>query len=152
MMMGPLYTCPVCCYPALDEPPVNHAICPCCGTHFAYDDANTAHAVLRRDWLDAGACWFDDYDPCPREGLSMITAYIEAAMALAQYTTLRAHPGDPYYGEIPACPGVLAIGATPDACREELQSVLESWLLVRFWQRLPIPVLDGIGLDLNPPT
>ncbi len=53
-----------------------------------------------------------------------------------------------FYGEIPGFQGVWANAATLEACREELQSALEDWMLVRISDRLPLPVLDGI--DLNP--
>jgi predicted RNase H-like HicB family nuclease len=33
-----------------------------------------------------------------------------------------------FYGEIPELPGVWATGPTIDACREELQEVLEEWV------------------------
>jgi Cysteine-rich CPCC len=52
------YTCPVCGYPDLDEKPINHEICPSCGTQFGYDDYLRPHADLRQEWLDSGANWF----------------------------------------------------------------------------------------------
>lgn len=80
-----------------------------------------------------------------------LSAYIRAAMQRAHYEIID-QPGDPYYGSIPDCPGVLAVGPTLEACRDELQSVLESWLLLRFWRKLPIPVIDGIDLNEPPVT
>jgi predicted RNase H-like HicB family nuclease len=35
-----------------------------------------------------------------------------------------------FYGEIPTIPGVWASAKTLEACREELESVLEGWVLV----------------------
>ena len=52
------YQCPVCGYSLLQERPVNHAICPCCGTEFDYDDATKTHRQIRNEWLRAGAPWF----------------------------------------------------------------------------------------------
>lgn len=59
------YTCPVCGYPGLDDPPENHVICPCCGTQFDYDDdAPTErgrlrrHAGLRSEWITSGMSWW----------------------------------------------------------------------------------------------
>src|SRR5258708_32405118 len=52
------YFCPVCGFDGLSEPPVNHAICPSCGTEFDYDDISVSHAQLRDFWLGQGAPWF----------------------------------------------------------------------------------------------
>ena len=52
------YICPVCGYGRLTEPPENHAICPSCGTHFAYHDMGSSHAFLHQEWVSAGCPWF----------------------------------------------------------------------------------------------
>ncbi len=56
-----LYTCPVCGFAAMTDPPTDHEICEGCGTHFDYDDCNTSHTELREKWI-AGGCiwWFGD--------------------------------------------------------------------------------------------
>ena len=36
----------------------------------------------------------------------------------------------PFYGFIPECPGVWAAGETLEGCRQELQSVLEDWIVL----------------------
>jgi hypothetical protein len=57
------YTCPVCGFPGLSEPPydaqgcASFEICPSCGTEFGYDDARRSHDDLRAAWLAAGAPW-----------------------------------------------------------------------------------------------
>jgi predicted RNase H-like HicB family nuclease len=76
----------------------------------------------------------------------MLTNYIQAAMRQAKYEILSDNRS--FYGEIPGFGGVWANAPTLEACREELQSALEDWLLVRIADHLPIPVVDGI--DLNP--
>ena len=48
-----------------------------------------------------------------------------------------------FYGEIPAIPGVWANARTLEACREELESVLEGWVLVSIAAHSPIPDIDG---------
>lgn len=53
-----MYTCPVCAYPKLPEPPRNFSICPSCGTEFGYDDAKVSHTELRHRWIAANAPWF----------------------------------------------------------------------------------------------
>jgi predicted RNase H-like HicB family nuclease len=67
----------------------------------------------------------------------MLLEYIHAAMTKAEYEIL---PDDgTYYGRIPGFKGVWANASTLERCREELQSVLEDWILVgiRFGDRLP---------------
>lgn len=55
--MSETFTCPVCGNNQLSEPPTDHSICPCCGTHFAYDDATLEHSVLTARWIESGAKW-----------------------------------------------------------------------------------------------
>ena len=74
----------------------------------------------------------------------MLTAYIRAAMGHAHYEILEDNEG--FYGEIPDFQGVWANEGTLEACREELQSALEDWILFRISQKLTLPVVDGIEL------
>ncbi len=53
----------------------------------------------------------------------MLTEYIRAAMRLAHYEILE--DDGSFYGEIPGIPGVYANATTLEACRDELQEVLE---------------------------
>lgn len=59
------YTCPVCAFGELPEPPANYSICPCCGTEFGLDDFSVGHDVLRERWIASGAHWFatDEWPP-----------------------------------------------------------------------------------------
>ena len=67
----------------------------------------------------------------------MLTDYIAAAMRHAHYEIL---PDDStFYGEIPGLAGVYANTETLEGCREELQEVLEEWLVLRLAKGLPIP-------------
>lgn len=79
----------------------------------------------------------------------MITAYIRAAMHAAKYELLPDDEG--YYGWIPPLEGVWANSETLEACREELQDVLEAWVLLGLQQGHVLPVLhSGEGMvDLN---
>jgi hypothetical protein len=52
------FTCPVCFYDKLHEPPRDYNICECCGTEFGNDDEENSHEVLRQRWISAGAKWF----------------------------------------------------------------------------------------------
>src|SRR5580700_7226562 len=63
--MNKRYYCPVCGYDQLVEPPVNHSICSCCGTHFVYHDVGHSWVELREQWLLKGAPWFSHAVPRP---------------------------------------------------------------------------------------
>lgn len=77
----------------------------------------------------------------------MLTNYIRAAMRRAKYEIL---PSDgSIYGEIPGFEGVYANTDTLEACREELEEVLEEWILLRVSRHLPLPVIDGIELAIK---
>jgi predicted RNase H-like HicB family nuclease len=76
----------------------------------------------------------------------MLIAYIQAAMRLAHYEILE--DDGSFYGEIPGFQGVWANERTLEACREELQSVLEDWIIVGLRLGHTLPVADG--LDINP--
>lgn len=78
----------------------------------------------------------------------MLTDYIQAAMRRAHYELLENDEG--FYGEIPDLQGVWANADTLEACREELQSALEDWILVGIWLGHTIPPINGI--DINRPA
>lgn len=71
----------------------------------------------------------------------MLTAYIQAAMRQAHYEMID--DAKPFYGSIPLCKGVWATGKTLEDCREELQSVLEDWIVLGLRLSHPIPVIEG---------
>jgi predicted RNase H-like HicB family nuclease len=75
----------------------------------------------------------------------MLTEYMSAAMATARYELLGG--GEGFYGEIPGFQGLYANADTLEACREELASTLEDWLLFRISRHLPIPTLGGPGIS-----
>jgi len=77
----------------------------------------------------------------------MLTRYIRAAMHRATYEIL---PDDgSFYGEIPGFDGVYANTKTLETCREELEEVLEKWMLLRVSKHLPLPVVNGIELAVK---
>ena len=77
----------------------------------------------------------------------MLTHYIQAAMHRAKYEIL---PDDgTFYGEIPGFDGVYANAVTLEACREELEEVLEEWVLFRVSRNFPLPAVDGIELTIK---
>lgn len=77
----------------------------------------------------------------------MLSHYIHAAMHRATYDILS--DDNSFYGEIPSFQGVWANSPTLEACREELQSALEDWILVRVADHLPLPEVDGIELVIK---
>lgn len=62
-----MYTCPVCGYDQLEDPPTDYNICECCGTEFGYHDARRSHAELRQRWITAGMPWWDRRVPPPAD-------------------------------------------------------------------------------------
>ena len=76
----------------------------------------------------------------------MLTACVHAALALAHYELLEDDEG--IYGSVEALPDVWASAETLEACRAELQEVIEDWLLVRLRRGAEVPVIDGIDLNL----
>lgn len=80
----------------------------------------------------------------------MLTEYIRAAMRKARYEIL---PDDKtYYGDIPGFQGVYANADTLEACREELEEVLEEWIFLRVSRNLPLPVVNGLKLKVKEPA
>jgi len=69
------YTCPVCGYNKLNEPPYDvhnspsYEICPSCGTEFGFDDFATSIPNLRQKWIENGMEFWnasakpDDWNP-----------------------------------------------------------------------------------------
>jgi predicted RNase H-like HicB family nuclease len=76
----------------------------------------------------------------------MLTSYIRAAMRRARYEIVE--DDGTFYGEIPELPGVWANAKTLEACREELESVLEGWLLLNVADHSPIPEIDGNRIEI----
>ncbi len=54
-----------------------------------------------------------------------------------------------FYGSIPGFNGVWANEPTLDACRQELQDVLEDWILLGVSSNHELPVVDGIELKYS---
>lgn len=66
----------------------------------------------------------------------MITDYIDKKLKEARYKLLQ---DGSYFGEIPGLKGVWASAKNLEACRKDLQEVLEDWLLlkVKTGERIP---------------
>ena len=77
----------------------------------------------------------------------MLSNYLRAAMRRARYEILA--DDDSFYGEIPGFDGAYANAPTLEGCREELEGVLEEWILFRVSRNLPLPVVDGMELTIK---
>jgi len=77
----------------------------------------------------------------------MLTNYIRASMRLAKYEILS--DDGTFYGEIPGFDGIYANADTLEACRDELEEVLEEWILFRISRNLSLPIVDGIELIIK---
>jgi predicted RNase H-like HicB family nuclease len=72
---------------------------------------------------------------------AMLTGYIRAAMRKAHYEILS--DDGSFYGEIEGFQGVYANADTLEACRDELEEVLEEWILLRVSRQLDLPAATG---------
>ena len=77
----------------------------------------------------------------------MLMKYIQSALRQAKYEILD--DDGSFYGEIPACNGVYANATTLEECREQLEEVLEEWILFSVYKNLELPVIDGIELRIK---
>ncbi len=67
------YSCPVCGWSELNEPPRNNAgnasfeICPCCGFEFGFDDDDQGltYEQARVRWIAGGMRWWSRGQPAP---------------------------------------------------------------------------------------
>jgi len=78
---------------------------------------------------------------------AMLTSYLRAALRKAKYEILA--DDATFYGEVPGFQGVYANAPTLEGCREELEEVLEEWILFRVSKNLPLPVVDGMALEIK---
>ena len=74
----------------------------------------------------------------------MLTDYLRAAKAKAHYEILS--DDGSFYGEISELSGVYANSETLEGCREELQDVLEGWILLRVARGLSVPPIGDVAL------
>ena len=80
----------------------------------------------------------------------MLTEYIRAAMRLARYEILE--DDGSFYGEIPGFDGVWANAGALEDCRNELEEVLEGWIVLSLSHNLPLPTVGGISLEVTSTT
>ena len=75
----------------------------------------------------------------------MLTQCIQAALRHAKYELME---NGRFFAKIPDCPGFWAEGPTLEECREELQSALEDWIMIKLRHGDRFEGLQGA--DINP--
>ncbi len=78
--------------------------------------------------------------------VEVLTRYLRAALHRAKYKVLE---DGSFFGEIPGFDGVWANAGALEPCREELEEVLEEWILFRVSRQLPLPTVDNIELKIR---
>jgi len=76
----------------------------------------------------------------------MLYEYIQKALKKAQYKILDSGT---WFAEIPAFEGVWANAKSVEECRQELQEVLEEWLLLKIRDGDPIPEIEGVEIKIK---
>ncbi len=76
----------------------------------------------------------------------MIRHYVEAALHRARYTQIE---DGAYCAEVRGLKGVIATGDTLEACRAQLEEVIEEWILVRVARGLAVPALGSARIRIR---
>lgn len=73
----------------------------------------------------------------------MLSEYTRSARRRATYEILS---DSTFYGKIPGLQGVYANAGALEACCEQLQEILEGWIVLSLRLGHSLPVIDGIDL------
>ena len=76
----------------------------------------------------------------------MLFEYVQKAIERAAYKKLE---DGTWYAEIPGFSGVWSNGKNVEACRKELWSVLEEWLILKLRDGDAIPKINGVTLRIK---
>lgn len=76
----------------------------------------------------------------------MITKYIQAAMSKVKWEIT---PDNSFFASIPDLPGVYAQNTKLDTCLQELQEVLEEWIVLGIANHVLLPVIDGVEIKIK---
>lgn len=79
----------------------------------------------------------------------MLFEYIQGALEKAEYKKLE---NGTWFAEIPGFEGVWANRETVEECRRELVEVLEEWLILKFRDRDPLPIINDIDINIREPV
>ena len=76
----------------------------------------------------------------------MLQKYIQSALKNSIYKMLD---DGTWFVEIPGFEGVWANSNTVENCRMELIEVLEEWLILKLKDDDPVPVVNGIDINIR---
>ncbi len=74
----------------------------------------------------------------------MLTEYIRAAMHEARYELME---DSRFFAAISSCEGLWADGDTFEGTREQLQEILEDWILIKARHGDSFPVIAGVNIN-----
>ena len=77
----------------------------------------------------------------------VLSDYLKAGLSRASVKELE---DGSFAGRISGCPGVLVFADSEQACRDELRSTFEEWVLFGLKFGDALPILDGIDLNREP--
>ena len=77
----------------------------------------------------------------------MLTEYIRAAMREAHYEMME---DKRFFATIPPCEGLWVEGDSLEGAREQLQDVLEDWILIKARHGDTFPVIAGMDINAQP--
>jgi predicted RNase H-like HicB family nuclease len=77
----------------------------------------------------------------------VLTDYVDGALDLAVYDKLE---DGTFAGNVPDCPGAIAVGSTLRECENELRSTLEDWIVMGLRPGHRLPIIAGIDLNVEP--
>lgn len=73
--------------------------------------------------------------------------YVKNALKIADVIRLE---DDTFCAVVPDCKGVIAFGTTSIECLNNLQSILESWVLLKLKTGQILPQVGGVNLNQEP--
>lgn len=115
-----LFTCPVCGWERMRNPPTNHEICPCCGTQFGYTDASVTHEDLRLKWVHKGAKWHSSsWRPGPSD--------FNASAQLARLETREKYAREELITLLQGWGWTDLQEVSPQVLRKRMQECIKGW-------------------------
>lgn len=77
-------------------------------------------------------------------GLALNCSLLIITLGASQRVAAKARDG-----RIPSFKGVWANKPTEQECHEELREVLEGWILLNIADHTPLPIVDGMTLEVG---
>jgi len=76
----------------------------------------------------------------------MIFEYCQKAIEKAEYKKLE---DGTWFAELAEFKGVWGNGESVEACRKELITVLEEWIILKLRDKDPLPEIDGLKIEIK---